>query len=137
MKKDIGTPDKDTDTEGTDAPALHQSRHAGKLPSPPEAITDEQVSLFLTAVPVVTAPGSLWKKCSLETAQRRRAQNEDEFFKDELAMVYQYAASTKEETLAGLKRNHCRLSVTGRQGDCGEYHPKAGRHPGVRCRLYR
>ena len=30
-----GTPDKDVDTEGTDAPALHQSRHAGKLPSPP------------------------------------------------------------------------------------------------------
>ena len=26
---------KDTDTEGTDTPALHQSRHAGKLPSPP------------------------------------------------------------------------------------------------------
>ena len=23
------------DPEGTDAPALHQSRHAGKLPSPP------------------------------------------------------------------------------------------------------
>ena len=31
----IGTPDKDVDTEGTNAPALHQSRHAGKLPSPP------------------------------------------------------------------------------------------------------
>ena len=26
---------KTVDTEGTDAPALHQSRHAGKLPSPP------------------------------------------------------------------------------------------------------
>ena len=26
---------KDADTEGTDTPALHQSRHAGKLPSPP------------------------------------------------------------------------------------------------------
>ena len=34
-EKIIGTPDKDADTEGTDAPALHQSRHAGKLPSPP------------------------------------------------------------------------------------------------------
>ena len=25
------------DPEGTDAPALHQSRHAGKLPSPPRS----------------------------------------------------------------------------------------------------
>ena len=33
----------------------------------------------------------------------RRMQNEDEFSKDELAMVYQYAAGTKEDTLAGLK----------------------------------
>ena len=28
-------PDKDANPEGTDAPALYQSRHAGKLPSPP------------------------------------------------------------------------------------------------------
>ena len=27
------------------------------------------------------------------------------FSKDELAMVYQYAAGTKEETLAGAERN--------------------------------
>ena len=47
----------------------------------PEAITDEQVSLFFeAAVPAGTAPVSLWKTCSPETAQRRRAQNEDEFF---------------------------------------------------------
>lgn len=45
----------------------------------------------------------LMEKYLPETAQRRRAQNEDEFSKDELAMVYQYAAGTKEETLAGLK----------------------------------
>ena len=32
-----------------------------------------------------------------------------DFSKDELAMVYQYAAGTKEDT----------------------YHPKAGRHPGA------
>ena len=37
------------------------------------------------------------------------------FSKDELAMVYQYAAGTKEETLAGLKKS-CRLSVTSRRG---------------------
>ena len=46
----------------------------------PEAITDEQVSLFLKLLFHKTAPVSLWKKCLPETAQRRRAQNEDEFF---------------------------------------------------------
>lgn len=38
-----------------------------------------------------------------------------DFSKDELAMVYQYAAGTKEDTLAGLKEI-VPLSVTGRQG---------------------
>ena len=44
----------------------------------PEAITDEQVSLFCCSTK--TAPISLWKKYLPETAQRRRAQNEDGFF---------------------------------------------------------
>ena len=38
------------------------------------------------------------------------------FSKDELAMVYQYAAGTKEETLAGLKEIVPFLSVTSRRG---------------------
>lgn len=69
----------------------------------PEAITDEQVSLFLKLLFHKDSTHQLIEKCLPETAQRRRAQNEDEFSKDELAMVYQYAAGTKEDTLAGLK----------------------------------
>ena len=51
------------------------------------------------------------------------------FSKDELAMVYQYAAGTKEETLAGLKE--IVPVIPADEGDCGEYHPKAGRHTGA------
>ncbi len=46
-EKNAGTPDKDPEPEGTDAPALHQRGNAGK-PSPhPESVTDGQVSTIL------------------------------------------------------------------------------------------
>lgn len=53
------------------------------------------------------------------------------FSKDELAMVYQYAAGTKEDTLAGLKEIVPVIRDRQTKGYCGEYHPKAGRHPGA------
>lgn len=46
----------------------------------PEAITDEQVSLFLKLLFHKDSTRQLMEKYSPETAQRRRAQNEDEFF---------------------------------------------------------
>ena len=46
----------------------------------PEVITDEQVSLFLKLLFRQDSTRQLMEKVFAETAQRRRAQNEDEFF---------------------------------------------------------
>ena len=52
------------------------------------------------------------------------------FSKDELAMVYQYAAATKQETLAGLRE--IVPVIRDRQArEIVESNPKAGRYPGA------
>ena len=102
MKKDIGTPDKDADTEGTDAPALHQSRHAGKLPSPPGSYYGRTGQFVLEAtVPQRQHPAAYGKSVRRKRHREGGRRMKMNFSKDELAMVYQYAAGTKEETLAG------------------------------------
>ena len=70
----------------------------------PEAITDEQVSVFLKLLfhkdKHPPAYGKSIRRKRHREGGRRMKMN---FSKDDLAMVYQYAAGTKEETLAGLK----------------------------------
>lgn len=53
------------------------------------------------------------------------------FSKDELAMVYQYAAATKQETLAGLREIVPVIRDRQAKGDCGKHNSKAGRYPGA------
>ena len=53
------------------------------------------------------------------------------FSKDELAMVYQYAAGTKEDTLAGLKEIVPVIRDRQTRDIVENTIPKAGRHPGA------
>ena len=70
----------------------------------PEAITDEQVSLFFeAAVPAGQHPSAYGKRVRRKRHRAGERRMKMNFSKDELAMVYQYAAGTKEETLAELK----------------------------------
>ena len=70
----------------------------------PEAITDEQVSLFLKLLfPQRQHPSAYGKSVCRKRHREGGRRMKMNFSKDELAMVYQYAAGTKEDTLAGLK----------------------------------
>ena len=70
----------------------------------PEAITDEQVSLFLKLLFHQRQHPSAYGKSICRKRHREGGRRmKMNFSKDELAMVYQYAAGTKEDTLAGLK----------------------------------
>lgn len=53
------------------------------------------------------------------------------FSKDELAMVYQYAADTKQETLAELREIVPVIRDRRAREICGKHNPKAGRYPGA------
>ena len=94
------TPDKDTESEGTDAPALHQRGNAGK-PSPPPGIRDGRAGQHHLKSPVL--PERHQTSCGTGSCRKLEGGRRVKFSKSELDIIYQYAAPTKAETLAGMK----------------------------------